>query len=34
MWDLRSMSCEGLLETPARSAVAFDQQVTLQANMD
>ena len=27
MWDLRSMSCEGLLETPAKSAVAFDQQV-------
>ena len=27
MWDLRSMNCEGLLETPARSAIAFDQQV-------
>lgn len=27
MWDLRSMNCEGLLETPAKSAVAFDQQV-------
>ncbi|CAL5218819.1 g548 [Coccomyxa viridis] len=26
MWDLRSMNCEGLLETPAKSAVAFDQQ--------
>ncbi len=27
MWDLRSINCEGLLETPARSAIAFDQQV-------
>ncbi len=27
MWDLRANKCEGLMETPTRSAIAFDQQV-------
>ena len=27
MWDLRANKCEGILQTPTKSAIAFDQQV-------
>ncbi len=29
IWDLRANRCEGLMEAPSQSCVAFDQQVGL-----